>query len=219
MKILENGLAVLEVDSHISTWVRESGRIDHDLTVQDYIIPMFQPDWHVADVGADIGSHTVRYAERAARVIAFEPNHDQFNCLVWNCRNLPNVTCLPLALGQSTRICKLQKCENAGAGHIGPDGDDVAMIPMDHLPFVRLDFLKLDVEGYELFVLAGARRLIQTYRPIILMEMNAGCLARYGQTYYEVLEALSSLGYEWRSFPTSCDLMNTPQYDLLATPK
>lgn len=220
MKILENGIAIVETDTHIGRWIQESGRIDHDLTVQEHIIPMFKPDWWVLDVGADVGSHTVRYAERAARVIAFEPNRDEFDCLVWNCKHLPNVTCLPLALSSCRDLRELLVCENAGAGYLAPRRTgSVQCIPLDELPLERCDFIKIDVEGYEPYVLSGAAKTIRRYRPILLLEMNAGALERYGHTYGHVFEELALAGYQWRSFAQDCDLNHTPQYDLLATPK
>lgn len=221
MKILDNGIAVIETDSHIGRWIQESGRIDHDLTVQDHILPMFEPDWCVVDVGSDVGSHTVRYAENAARVIAFEPNPEEFTCLVWNCRNLRNVTCLPLALSDRRDLRALLRCDNAGAGHIDPHGTDgsIMCVPLDSLPLERMDFLKIDVEGYEPRVLDGAAKTIHRYRPLILLEMNAGTLARYGADYRTIFDWLMRFGYTWRSFPQDVDLFNTPQYDLLATPK
>lgn len=220
MKILDNGIAVLEGDSHIGRWVQESGRIDHDLTVEKHILPMFKPEWHVLDVGADVGSHTVRYAERAARVTAFEPNRDEFACLVWNCRHLPNVTCLPLALGNQRDLRSLKTCENAGAGYLDPhEAGPVMVVTLDSLPWERLDFLKIDVEGYEMFVLGGAYLTIRRYKPIILMEMNAGALDRYGYSYTQVFAWLAHHGYTWRSFAQDVDLNHEPQYDLLATPK
>lgn len=220
MKILDNGIAIVETDTHIGKWIQESGRIDHDMTVQDYIIPMFQPDWTVLDVGADVGSHTVRYAERARRVIAFEPNPEEFRCLVHNTKHLPNVLCLPVALGLNDEWRKLMRCENEGAGHLHPHEDgDTWVVRLDDLNFRKLDFIKIDAEGFEWHILGGAKRTIERVRPIILMEMNAGALYRFDRTYRDIFELLASHNYGWRSFPNGCDLVNTEQYDLLATPK
>lgn len=220
MKILDNGIAIVETDTHIGRWIQESGRIDHDLTVQDHILPMFKPDWWVIDVGADVGSHTVAYARAAGRVLAFEPNREEFACLVYNCRHSLNVTCFPLALSSCRDMRSLMTCENVGAGYLDPYAQGpILCMPLDAIPLVRLDFLKIDVEGYEPKVLRGAYETIRQFKPIILMEMNAGALARYDCDYKGVFYDLSYLGYQWRSFAQDCDLMNTPQYDLLATPK
>ncbi len=40
----------------------------------------------------------------------------------------------------------------------------------------RLDFLKIDVEGYELFVIEGAKESLKEFKPIVYLEMNHWCL-------------------------------------------
>lgn len=222
MKILDNGIAIVESDSHIGRWVQESGRLDHDLTVEGHILPLLRSYYWIVDAGADIGSHTIRYAQTATagNVLAFEPNPDEFDCLKHNLRDHGNTTCHRIALSNRTEQVELRLCENAGAGYLdrntrGP----VHCITLDSFNLPRLDFFKLDIEGYELFALQGARDTIMAHRPKILVEMNAGTLARNGITYNHIFEFLATMGYEWRSFAQDVDLLNEPQYDLLATPK
>ena len=43
----------------------------------------------------------------------------------------------------------------------------------------RLDFMKIDVEGFELEVFAGAKDILNTYKPIVFLEMNHWCLNIY----------------------------------------
>ncbi len=47
---------------------------------------------------------------------------------------------------------------------------DVRKLKLDELNFPRVDFIKLDVEGMELEALEGARQLIETSHPILLVE-------------------------------------------------
>jgi hypothetical protein len=46
----------------------------------------------------------------------------------------------------------------------------VKLVALDDFGFTRLDFLKLDIEGMELEALEGARRTVETCRPIMLVE-------------------------------------------------
>lgn len=220
MKILDSGIAILEHDTHISRWVVESGRLDHDLTVQDYILPMLQPHFTAVDAGADIGSHTIRYAQAVAQVLAFEPNPAEFECLKHNLRDYGNATLYRLGLSDKTEEVSLRTQENAGAGYLDrTERGSVVCVPLDSFNLPRLDFFKLDVEGYELFALQGATKTISTHLPVILVEMNAGTLARNGVRYSQIFQFLSNMGYVWRSFAQNVDLLTEPQYDLLATPK
>ena len=51
----------------------------------------------------------------------------------------------------------------------------------------RLDFLKIDVDGPELDVLIGARQLLESYHPVVAVELN--------KQHDEILGMLSELGY------------------------
>jgi hypothetical protein len=59
----------------------------------------------------------------------------------------------------------------------------------------RLDFLKIDVEGAEPHVLAGGARVIEKFRPAILLEIEARHLSRYGHSAQTVVDWLLLRGY------------------------
>ncbi|PRX47042.1 FkbM family methyltransferase [Prauserella shujinwangii] len=65
----------------------------------------------------------------------------------------------------------------------------------------RVDFVKIDVEGAELYVLHGGQRTIETRRPTMLIEIEARHTERYGYSPDEVVEWLTCRGYTmyaWR---------------------
>jgi FkbM family methyltransferase len=125
--------------------------------------------WRTAvDVGAHVGSWTRALAARFARVIAFEPQPANLECLHANCP-MPNVERYGVALGDRCGTASLVPGTNTGCWHISGDGPTYVMkLDMWHL--TDLDFLKLDVEGFEPFVLAGAEKTIKTCHPVIVME-------------------------------------------------
>src|SRR5262249_37578392 len=82
-KMLTNDIWVLEGDQ-ISNWVEQEGRLDHDQNFLPGILEHIKPGDTVIDVGAFIGDHTVAYAAKAKKVIAFEPNPLAFECLKYN---------------------------------------------------------------------------------------------------------------------------------------
>lgn len=221
MKLTEQGYAVLENDSHISRWQIESGRLDHDLTVQDHILPLLKPDYWIVDAGAFNGDHTLRYAQAVpdGLVLAYEPNPEAFECLLHNTKHCLNVRPFNAALSDRREFCKFLRDTNAGGSHLVREDGEALCKPLDEYVIERLDFFKLDVEGYELFALKGAERTIRRCKPTILVEMNAGTLARNGVKYQDIFEFLAGLGYKWESFAQNVDLLNEPQYDLLARPK
>lgn len=135
-------------------------------------------DWSVAiDGGAHIGTWTKLMAARFARVIAVEPSADTFECLATNAarQHWAHVDLRHVALGASAGRGDMvldgrgAKMKNTGARHIGP-GSSVAVEAIDSWNLPTLGFLKLDIEGSEVFALMGARATLLRCKPIVLFE-------------------------------------------------
>jgi len=210
MKILPNNIAVIEGDTHISKWVEESGKLDHD----EYALPIIlefikDGDW-VVDGGAFIGDHTRAYLDKvkaSGRVFAFEPNPDAYRCLAHNC---PEARCEPFGLSSLAGSAGMEKSENAGASRLS-GGDSIVLVKLDDYDLPRLDFFKLDVEGMELEALKGAEKAINRFKPVMWIEINAGALAKNGVEPKDVEGWMKDHGYEIEAFPDNLG----PQYDIL----
>ena len=59
----------------------------------------------------------------------------------------------------------------------------------------KVDFVKIDVEGYELEVLLGMRTIISKYRPIIVFEYLIGYSERMELSYSDFIKFFSSFDY------------------------
>ena len=59
----------------------------------------------------------------------------------------------------------------------------------------RLDFIKIDVEGAELHVLSGGEQVIEAFRPVLLVEIEARHAARYAHDPTDVVDWLARRGY------------------------
>jgi hypothetical protein len=64
---------------------------------------------------------------------------------------------------------------------------------LDDFAFDEVDFIKVDVEGFELQVLEGARETLARCRPIVIVEQK-DFAGRYGGERYGAAELLQSLG-------------------------
>lgn len=136
----------------------------------------------VLDIGANIGAHTVPLAQMVGltgRVIAFEPQADQFHLLCANValNHLWNVQTQRMALGERAGSIPVPRLDpnsrnNFGGLSLGGAGDPVAVLALDSVPMPRLDFLKIDVEGMELSVLKGARNTIEQHSPVLYVEAD-----------------------------------------------
>jgi FkbM family methyltransferase len=139
------------------------------------------PGTTVLDVGAHVGVHTVTLARstgRKGRVYAFEPQKKLYRELVHNLRlnGLSNVVALRFALGESPGIVEMGRPakNNEGGTAIGAGGDKVELRTLDSFGFRNVSFIKIDVEGYEDHVLAGAAQTIRAQHPTILVEIQGG---------------------------------------------
>jgi FkbM family methyltransferase len=217
MKLLPNGIAIIETDSHVSKWIEQEGRLDHDQNMLPVILPYINEGDVVVDVGAFIGDHTIAYLNKVGptgKVFAFEPNDEAFECLIHNCP-----TAINMNVGLSNKFEKLcfSYSVNAGASFFQPVEGLFSVIPLDSIHMTRLNFMKIDVEGMELNVLKGAAKTIKECRPIILMEINPGALQRWQTNPPELIAYLESLGYTHKKVYGHEQLTDL-QFDLLFIP-
>jgi FkbM family methyltransferase len=147
-----------------------------------------RPDGIVVDVGANIGVHTVHFADlaRSGKVISLEPARSTFAYLLQNVNDLPNVIPLNVALSDTTGVhLFFVATDNAYSGlrdtkrkHILRTesvacfkGDDILLTMLQNQ---RVDLVKIDVEGLEMQVLNGMRELLIAHKPIIFCEIFGG---------------------------------------------
>lgn len=154
------------------------------------------------DGGAHIGTWSVALAAEFTRVIAFEPAGDTRECLRNNlaARRIYNVEVLGYALGETNGIVSIcddpRRPGNTGARHVDTRGGgyQVQVGPLDDFKLENVDFLKLDVEGYELAALHGARQTLLRCHPVVLIEVK-DFRGRYGFNKEAASEFLLALGY------------------------
>jgi FkbM family methyltransferase len=143
------------------------------------------------DIGANIGLTAILLARRAERIIAYEASPVNARHLRAN-----------LTLNNITNVDVVERAVSASAGelhfHVDTFGPGSHVVSLGHLagdrtshisvPAVSLDsqdlpliaFMKIDVEGHEPEVLAGAAALLARDRPMIYTEINLWCLCAFG---------------------------------------
>jgi FkbM family methyltransferase len=215
MKLLSNNIAILENDTHISRWVKESNKLDHDDYILSFIIPLLHEGDTVVDAGAFIGDHTIAYLKKVSKtgnVLAFEPNPESFECLTHNC---PDATCINKGLSDSIQSLPFHTDINAGCSRITSSSHiSISLTTLDSLNLPRLNYLKLDIEGHELNALKGASSTISTHKPIIFLEVNKSALESNLTSPMQLEDYLNEIGYVFAPIPERGE-----QYDLLCFPK
>lgn len=222
LKVTAEGYAVIDGDTHLGRWIEQTGLIDHRQDLERRFHEFGLTLGHVAlDIGACIGDTTIpmaRVVGAEGKVFAYEPHPPSYACLVYNTRLWKNVCCYPYALGATTGIVGMRSHPNLGATHLEAKAPDWFAVcqTLDGLQLPRVDFIKLDVEGYELMVLDGGMDTIKRCRPIMWIE-TAGHGERYVSNCREKLfQRLKDLNYNCS--PGFKTLQEDEQYDVLATP-
>lgn len=225
MTITDFGIAVVKGDSHLSKWVIEQRRLD----VARGFVMLFKkyiPEGGVvADIGACLGDHTVTYSELVGErgmVHAFEPNPVALECLQHNMRHLANVKVHGHALGDWNTMARysVNQSDNLGASNLVETKEGgVFILTLDTVAdeWHRLDFIKMDAEGFEPLILDGAKETINKLRPVMLIEINRKCLGSYGHTPDSLKKRITDLGYSIQPAEPHYD-MNADQVDVLCLP-
>ena len=128
----------------------------------------------VLDIGANVGvitSGMSRLVGSQGCVTAFEPDFRLFSCLKKNIQlnGLQNVSLFNLALGDRKKSMRLKRSRyNSGDNHvisregaIESDEVDIKVERLDSVVKGQIDFIKIDVQGYELFVFKGMTNLLE----------------------------------------------------------
>jgi FkbM family methyltransferase len=76
-----------------------------------------------------------------------------------------------------------------------------------------LGFVKMDIEGAEYFALEGMRKLLERYRPIILIEICSFFLKGFGIDLSKLVGLISELGYEIYSYDMKLTRVPLPSED------
>ncbi len=195
------GVHVLANDSHLSRWIEEGHRLDIAEGEIAHFAGHIPAGGTVIDAGACLGDHTATYAKLvgpSGTVLAFEPGRLTYEALWRNFADVPQVKCFHAALGHHEGRTFHKLAENVGGSHIGDEGDSVKLTTIDALCLSRLDFIHLDAEGMEPAILRGGANTLRALRPVMVVEINKGALARFSFTDEDVYRTLGEIGYDWR---------------------
>ena len=151
------------------------------------------------DVGANYGIMSYHMSKRFAKVYAFEIQPAVCECLALNVNafNLDNVEIHRYGLGETDSSVNLNFVENKTfSTHVDMSQEgNIPVKALDNLNLHDIDFIKIDAEGFEPFIIKGGINLIKKYKPVILYERK-GHEARYGFDKNIVLEILKEYGYK-----------------------
>jgi FkbM family methyltransferase len=159
----------------------KSLRDDYEPEFLDYCYQFVDEDAICLDIGANIGVKTLFLSRHASngRVIAIEAAPNIAERLRENValNSASNVECVQAAIGD--RVGSARFAESSAYGHLSEDGVEVPMLTIEELAhrlsLPRVDFIKIDVEGFEFAILKSAYEFINAQRAVVLFEFNSWC--------------------------------------------
>lgn len=189
----------------------------HHRELRPVFAPHIPDEAVVIDVGAHAGQFSKLFAKMAprGRVYAFEPSAYARSILTRSLafNRLNHVKVVPMGLSDAPGELILHTPIKArgglgfGIAHFGDDGEDSRdtldqIVPLTTLDafaqqegLSRLDFLKADVEGWEVNVLKGGLATLAKHRPALFLEISDASLARAGAKPTDIWDILRPLGY------------------------
>ncbi len=170
---------------------------------------LVQPGMTVADIGANLGHHTLILAAlvgKTGSVHAFEPHPETFQELVTNTRlnGYGHVHCSHMALSSKTGGATLHLAADAAMHSLGStkyhDEQTVAVETetldryVERHGLSRLDLVKIDVEGAERLVIEGGAATLEKFAPILIVELSEHSAA-FGYSDADLFADLKSWNY------------------------
>jgi FkbM family methyltransferase len=157
----------------------------------------------VVDAGANIGIYSQflsRCVGLTGVVHSFEPSPENFERLQSVMRKLANVRLCQAAVGECSGRSKLYVSDQLNVDHrtYATEGDSRRAVPIDIValddyfkPGQRVDFIKMDIQGYELHALRGANRVLaDNPNAKLLLEFWPYGLKQAGTNWIELIDTL-----------------------------
>ncbi len=184
---------------HLATIIRGTGRF-YEPDVLMKVQEIYLPGTAIVDVGANIGNHTVFFATiLGAKVIAFEPfgpNHDLLllNIAANGLERLVRPHRAALGELDATGAARIGAAGNLGTVSVIPGPGEISIRSLDRILLDQpagqpIGLIKIDVEGQEAAVLAGAQQTIRHWRPDIVIEADGV------ESFLATARQLHDLGY------------------------
>jgi FkbM family methyltransferase len=200
---------------------------------------LIRPGDVVLDVGANIGAHALHFARLVGErglVFACEPTAFAFSKLLQNLELNPELRCRVVAeqvmlsdrddsqpeaeIYSSWPLKGVAGLHHGHAGRLRPTtGCGVTTLDsyLEASRVARVDFVKLDVDGFECHVLRGGIRSLSSHKPTILMELVPHLLPEHYSSIDELLQILRAAGYKLFR-PSGRPLPMDPDYLLGVVP-
>ena len=185
-------------DNHFEQYIADGGyQTTHRTTILNYIKNHINEFNNAIDVGSHVGFWSKDFTELFKHVYAFEPMNEVRECYIKNIVK-DNYTLYPYGLGSIEKKVKIQYDPNeTGNTFITSKGNrEIEVYPLDIFQFNKIDYIKIDAEGYEIEVCKGAVKLIERDKPFIHIEKKKKVMNKTGLTENIIYDFFNSINYK-----------------------
>jgi FkbM family methyltransferase len=159
----------------------------------------------VIEVGANVGAHTLLLAKLvgpSGTVYAFEPTEYAQGKLRTNMELNPDLKARIVIRSElvtnhagQTPVRRIKSSFPIRSGGTPDEVVGAAAVALDNEEFDRVNLLKIDVDGYDFKVLEGAAKLLERFKPYVLIELYEAALNAQGDSVRDIFGLLRSHGY------------------------
>jgi FkbM family methyltransferase len=195
-----NGIYLPDDDTHFAKALTAAPQVDGKATYQlrkiDMCLAVTERKRTALDIGAHVGLWSMILVKHFQTVEAFEPVPTLRECWKKNLEGVTNAYIRPVALGATCGDSEMVYIDgNSGNSRVMMGGGvQVKMLTVDSMMCDSVDFIKIDVEGYEYEVLQGARETIVFWQPVVLIEQKPGNAEKFGRKRFAASDLLQSWG-------------------------
>lgn len=183
-----------------------------DKPVMDIISAAVQPGTSILDVGANYGQMSVllsKLHDGSCTVYSFEAQKMVYDILEKNlaanqCRNVKAYYNAVYDRNGETLIFPepdLVRFSSYGSYGIDPTGSSgipVTSITIDSIDFSKpVSFIKVDIQGSDIFALRGAEQTIRKYRMPVIFEYEEGFQEEFGTSFQDYVDFVNHIGYKF----------------------
>ena len=183
-----------DTDTDFDRWILDGEYQKHQ---RDTILKFINRTGNAIDIGAHVGFWLKDMCNHFDYVYAFEPIEEVRHCLSRNVTAM-NYKTYSFGLGAKNDVINVNyNPTETGNTHASKDGNQTITIrKLDDMNLPKIDYIKVDTEGFEIEVLKGGENMIKEYKPFIHVEVKERILQKQGISSNDVEDYLTSINYK-----------------------
>lgn len=189
-------------ERHLQGWMksvnnRKNGRLSYQYGKYEKALEFCKDRRIAIDIGAHVGLWSFHMAHDFEQVVAFEPCEEHQECWYKNMEGLKNAELFDFALGNTEGFMNIKHLNAGSSGDTITEYDSkgkIKSMTLDTFLWNDVDFVKIDCEGFEQFIVEGGSKLFHTQKPCVIVEQKPGKAQQFGLEETGAVQLLQKWG-------------------------